>query len=237
MATLDLWLLGLVLLVAVAGAFSGALRQVLKLAGVVAGWAAARWLAPLTFPALGVQSAAARALVTAATFVAAWVLVAWLGRSIQEAVQGEQEGPGPVDRLLGALLGAAKGALVAWVFLSLLALGGGRLALGAVRIDDRGSQAAALAARHDLLALADPEAAGSLRRLSALWRDPSKRARLLKDPDWKRLLERTGLGAALEKGAGAAGDGAAALEKARGKAAETLDEKELRRLLDKAEVE
>jgi membrane protein required for colicin V production len=234
---LDLWLLGLVLLVAVAGAFSGALRQVLKLAGVVAGWAAARWLAPLLTRQLEAPSAATRAMVTAATFVTAWVLVAWIGRSIRKAVQGEKERPGLTDRLLGALLGATKGALVAWVFLALLALAGGRLVLGSVRIDDHGSQAAALAARHDLLAIADPEAAGSLRRLSALWRDPAKRARLLQDPDWKRLLERTGLGPALEKGAGAAGDGSKALEKARGKAAELLDEKELRRLLDKAEAE
>jgi membrane protein required for colicin V production len=237
MVTLDLWLLGLVLVVAVAGAFSGALRQLFKLAGVVAGWAAARWLAPLLTGQLEAPSATARALVTAGTFVAAWVLVAWLGRSIRKAVQGEEGRPGTIDRLLGALLGAAKGALVGWVFLALLALAGGRLVFGSARISSRGSQAAALAARHDLLALADPEAAGSLRRLSALWRDPAKRARLLQDPDWKRLLERTGLGAALEKGTGTAGDGAAALEKARGKAAELLDEKELRRLLDKAEAE
>jgi membrane protein required for colicin V production len=241
MVTLDLCLLGLVLLVALAGAVSGALRQVLKLAGVVAGWAAARWLAPLLVRQLEAPSATARALVTAGTFLAAWVLVGWLGRSIRKAVQGEEERPGAFDRLMGALLGAAKGALVAWVFLALLALAGGRLALGSVRIDDRGSRAAALAARHDLLALADPEAAGSLRRLLALWRDPAKRARLLQDPDWKRLMERTGLGTALEKGAGAAGGGVQALEKglekARGKAAELLDEKELRRLLDRAEAE
>jgi len=65
MATLDLALLGLVLLAAVAGAFSGALRQLLTLAGVVAGWAAARWLAPWITRQLDAPSATLRALVVA----------------------------------------------------------------------------------------------------------------------------------------------------------------------------
>ncbi len=141
--TLDLVLLGLVLLAAVAGAMSGALWQVLKLAGVVAGWAAARWLAPRVVQQLQDPSAATRALVVAGAFVAAWMVVAMLARAIRRAVQGEEEEPGGLDRALGAVLGAAKGALVAWVFLSLLALMGGRLALGPLRVESRGSRAAA----------------------------------------------------------------------------------------------
>jgi membrane protein required for colicin V production len=238
LVTLDLALLGLVLLAAVAGAVSGALKQVLTLAGVVAGWAAARWLAPWVTHRLDAPSATSRAVVTAVTFVVAWLLVAAASRAIRRAVQGEEGRPGGFDRALGALLGAAKGTLVAWVFLALLALLGGRLVLGSLRIDDRGSRAAALAARHDLLAAADPAAARTLRRLGELWRNPAKRERLLRDPDWRKLLEKSGLKSALDQGAGAAGEGAAAArEKAGAKAAELLDEAELRRLLDKLEAE
>jgi membrane protein required for colicin V production len=235
---LDLALLGLVLLAAVAGAFSGALRQLLKLAGVVAGWAAARWLAPVLTKQLDAPSATTRTLVIVATFVAAWALVALLARAIRRAVQGEELRPGGLDRALGALLGAAKGALVAWVFLALLALLGGKVVLGSLRIDDRGSRAAALAARCDLLAAADPGMARTLRRLSAAWRDPAKRERLLREPGWKKLLESSGLKAALDRGLDAVGEGSAA---ARGKAgkvpAELLDEAELKKLLDKLEAE
>ena len=78
--TLDLALLGLVLLAAVAGALSGALRQVLKLAGVVAGWAAARWLAPRLTQELHAPSPATRVAVIAGTFVVGWLLAALLAR-------------------------------------------------------------------------------------------------------------------------------------------------------------
>jgi membrane protein required for colicin V production len=236
--TLDLALLGLVLLAALAGAVTGALRQVLTLAGVVAGWAAARFLAPHLVRQLDAPSAATRALVVAGTFVAAWVVASLLGRAVRRAVQGEEERPGGLDRVLGALLGAAKGTLVAWVFLALLALLGGKVALGSVRIDDRHSRAAAWAARHDLLAAADPGAARTLRRLGELWRDPVKRQKLLHDPDWKRLLEKSGLTSTLDQAAGAAGERpAAARDQAPARAAERLDERQLKALLDKLEAE
>jgi membrane protein required for colicin V production len=218
----------------IAGAFSGALRQLLTLAGVVAGWAAARFLAPQVARQLEVTSATGRALVIAATFVATWLLVALLARAIRRAVQGEEERPGGLDRLLGALLGAAKGTLVAWVFLALLALLGGKLVLGSLRIESRGSRAAELAARHDLLEAADPEAARTLRRLGELWRNPAKRERLLRDPGWSKVLERSGLKAALDKGASGAGDAA---EKARLQATELLSNPELKALLEKLSVE
>lgn len=232
--TLDLALLGLVLLAAVAGAVSGALWQVLKLAGVVAGWASARWLAPRVVQQLQAPSAATRALVVAGAFVGAWMVVAILARAIRRAVQGEEEEPGGLDRALGAVLGAAKGALVAWIFLSLLALMGGRLALGPLRVESRGSRAAAWAARHDLLALASPKAARAAQRLAELWRDPAKRERLLRDPGWSRLLEKSGLKEALDQGASGAGDAAGA---ARKKAEALSEDPELKALMEKLSVE
>jgi membrane protein required for colicin V production len=231
---LDLALLGLVLLAAVAGAVSGALWQVLKLAGVVAGWAAARWVAPRVLHQLQAPSAATRALVVAGAFVVAWMVATMLARAIRRAVQGEEEEPGGLDRALGALLGAAKGALVAWVLLSLLALLGGRLSLGPLLIESRGSRAAALTAGHDVLALAGPKAARLARQLAEIWRDPAKRERLLRDPGWKGLLEKSGLKAALDQGASGAGDAAGAV---REKSEALLDDPELKALLEKLSVE
>jgi membrane protein required for colicin V production len=228
--TLDLAVLGLVLLAAVAGAFGGALRQVLKLAALVAGWAAARWLAPRLIRELDPPSSAAWALVVAGTFVAGWLAASLLAKAIRRAVQGEEEEPGRLDRLLGALLGAAKGALVAWVFLSLLTLLGGRLVLGSLRVESRGSRAAALAARHDLFSLTDARTARTARRLVEAWRDPVKRERLLRDPGWSRLLEKSGLKSALERSTGGAGDAAGA---ARERVEDLMADPEVRALLEK----
>jgi membrane protein required for colicin V production len=236
--TLDLAVLGLMLVAALAGAFSGALRQVLKLAGVVAGWAAARYLAPRVLLQLHAPSATTRVLVTAAAFLVAWMVALVVARAIVQTVQGEEEEPGWLDRLLGALLGAAKGALVAWVFLSLLALLGGRLALGALVIEGRGSLAAALVARHDLLTLASPGTARSAQRLVEIWRDPAKRERLLKDPGWNRLLEKSGLKETLDRSASGTGKAAEeAAGQARRRAEDLLADPDLKALLDRLGTE
>jgi membrane protein required for colicin V production len=228
--TLDLVVLGLVLLAAAAGAVGGGLRQVLKLAALVAGWAAARWLAPRLVRELEPRGSAAGALIVAGTFVAGWLVASLLALAIRRAVQGEEEAPGRLDRLVGAVLGAAKGALVAWVLLSLLTLLGGRLVLGPLRVESRGSRAAALVARHDLFSLADARTARAARRLVEAWRDPVKRERLLRDPAWSRLLETSGLRSALDRGAGGAEDAAGA---ARRKVEGLMDDPELRSLLER----
>lgn len=228
--TLDVALLVLVLLAGVAGAVSGALRQVLKLAALVAAWAAARWLAPRLTQELHAPSPAARVAVIAGTFVVGWLVVALLATAIRRAVQGDEEEPGGLDRVLGALLGAAKGVLVAWVLLSLLTLLGGRLVLGSLRVESRGSRAAALAAGHDLFVMASPKAARTAQRLVEIWRDPARRERLLRDPAWSRLLEKSGLKAALERSVSGAGDAAGA---ARDRTEDLLADPELKALLEK----
>jgi membrane protein required for colicin V production len=231
---LDLAVLGLLLLTALAGALTGALRQVLKLAGVVAGWSAARFLAPQLLRQLHAPSEVTRVVVVAATFLLAWLLAALLGRAIRRAVQGEEERPGWFDRLLGAVLGAAKGALLAWLLLSLLALLGGRLAFGSFRVESRGSQAAALAARHDLLSLGSPGAVRSAQRLVEIWRDPVKRQRLLQDPGWNRMLERSGLKDVLDRGDAGSGKGAdGTAGTAHHKVEDLLADPELKGLLEK----
>ncbi len=232
--TLDLALLVLVLLAGVAGAVSGALRQVLKVAALVAAWAAARWLAPRLTQELHAPSAATRVAVIAGTFLVGWLVASLMAAAVRYAVQGDEEGPGRLDRLLGALLGAAKGMLVAWVLLSLLALLGGRLVLGSLRVESHGSRAAALAAGHDLFVMVSPKGARLAQRLVEIWRDPVRRERLLRDPGWSRLLGKPGLKAALDRSLAGAGDAAGA---ARDRAEDLLADPELKALLEKLDPE
>ncbi len=226
-ATLDLVVLGLLLLFAVAGAFSGALRQVVQLLGVVAGWLAARHLAPrLAGALLGWRAPSwQRAAVAAACFVAAALLVGLVGGWVARRLHGPGGKPGPADRGLGALLGGAKAGLAAWVLLSALALAGGPLVVGGFRLDVRGSDFGALAARHNLLTRAAPEQARGLQRLLEATRDPAARQRLLeRDPRFGRLLNDPKVQALLER-------------QGWGDEPPVLSDPELKQLLDRLEVE
>jgi len=229
-ATLDLVVLGLLLLFAVAGAFSGALRQLVQLAGVVAGWLAARHLAPrLAGPLLGARPPAwERGALAAACFVAAVLAVGLLGRAVAARLQGPGGSPGAVDRALGALLGGAKAGLGAWVLLSALALAPGPVALGAWRLDVRSSDFGSLAARHNLLEAAAPDQARLLTRLLKAARDPEARERLRRgDAATRRLLEDPRVKALLERPA----------QVGAGQAEELLSDPELRALIERLEPE
>jgi membrane protein required for colicin V production len=201
-ATLDLVILGLLLLFAVAGAFSGALRQLTHLASVVAGWAAARYLAPrLAGPLLGARPPAwERGALAAGCFLGAMLLAWLLGRAIARRLHGPGGEPGPLDRAAGALLGGAKAGLAAWVLLSALALARGPIVVGSLKLDLRGSDFGSLASRHNLLEAAAPKEAGRLERLLKAIRDPAARERLLRiDPKASRLLDDPRLKALLER--------------------------------------
>ncbi len=144
MSSLDLACLALVLLAAVAGAVLGAISQAGQLAAVAAGWLGARLLAPELAPLLAgrVPAFAAQPLASVLAFagcaVAGTLLVrAFLGVAARRG--------GGADRGLGALLGAAKAALVLWVALSALAAWGKPFGLGRLRLDPRGSELVAAA--------------------------------------------------------------------------------------------
>lgn len=210
-ATLDLVVLGVLLLFAVAGAIGGALRQLVPLGAVVAGWLAARHLPARLAPALlGARPPAwERAALAAGCFVAAAVVASLVGRAVTRRLHGPDGHPGPVDRAVGALLGGSKAALGCWVLLSALALARGPITLGGLKLDVRGSDFGSLAARHNLLEAAAPRQAALLERLIAATRDPAVRERLRRgDPEVRRLLEDPRVKALLERSAeaGARGD-------------------------------
>ncbi|HEU4383886.1 MAG TPA: CvpA family protein [Anaeromyxobacteraceae bacterium] len=183
--SLDLAVLGAVVLLALAGAGWGALRQLAFLAAAVLGFAVARATAPAVAGGLGGRIPMPISRVAAALLIFfgvlfgagffAHLLIRWMGAGRFWR---------PADRALGALLGAAKAGLVAWVILSALAFTG---PVGPV--DPRGSDFAALAREHNLFETWRSPTAGLLKRLLKAARDPRGSARLHSDAEMRALLE------------------------------------------------
>lgn len=188
--TLDLAVAGIVVLLATLGALSGALRQLLTLGAAVVGYFTARLLAPPVAAGLGrtLPAPAARATAGLVLFFAAFVLVMLVGNLL---LRSRREGPlpGPADRALGALLGAAKAGLVLWVVLSAVAIVDRPIGPTWFRLDPRASEFASLARKHNVLERWEGPTGSALRGLLRVAKDPERAARLLADADGRRLLE------------------------------------------------
>jgi membrane protein required for colicin V production len=163
--TIDLVVLAALAISALAGAASGALRQLVSLGAVALGVIATRaWAVDVGAGLARRFSPAARPLAPVLMFVGIFALASLAGAVLLRATGISRAVRGPADRGAGALLGGAKAALVAWALLSALALAGD-LAPDAVRARARDSQLAALARDHNLVARLDP---GAARRLEAI---------------------------------------------------------------------
>ncbi len=188
--TLDLACAGMVVLLAVLGAVSGALRQLLTLGAAVAGYLAARLLAPPVAAGLSrsLPAPAARATAGIVLFFATFVVAMLIGKLLLHS-RPEGPVPGPADRALGTFLGALKASLVLWVVLSALAIVDRPIGPGWLRLDPRHSDFASLARRHNVLEKWEGATGSALRGLLHVAKDPERAARLLADADGRRLLE------------------------------------------------
>jgi membrane protein required for colicin V production len=149
--TIDLVVLAFLAVSALAGALSGALRQVVSLLAAAAGVLASRaWSAEVGAGLARRFSGLARPLAPALLFFGAFAVVSLGGALLLRAGGVSRVVRGPADRGIGALMGGAKGGVVAWALLSLLALAGD-LAPAALRAAARGSDLAALARAHNLV--------------------------------------------------------------------------------------
>jgi membrane protein required for colicin V production len=151
---------------ALSGAMSGALRQLVQLAGAAGGWFAARHLAGPVADGLArsVPAPLARAAASALLFMGTLALVTLVGGAILKGTGVARAVKGPADRGLGSLLGGAKGVLVAWVLLSALALAEDALPdRFAGRIEE--SELAGLARSHNLLERLAPRQVETIERL------------------------------------------------------------------------
>jgi membrane protein required for colicin V production len=197
---LDAIVLAVLVLATLHGVMGGALKQVVQLGAAVLAWLAARHLGPAVAGGFGrwFPGILARPAATMLLFVGTYALVTLVAGALLKGTRLSRVVGGPTDRGVGGLLGGAKGALIAWVLLSALALGGGRAPawLGG---DLRGSDFASLATRHNLLLRIDPERAHKLERILAAAREAERtgakaaagdEARaLLADPRLRALAE------------------------------------------------
>jgi membrane protein required for colicin V production len=188
--TLDLAVLALLALSALLGAAGGALRQLVQLGAAVLGWLAARHLGAAVAAGLGrtLPALLARAVAPSLLFLGTFALASLVGGAVLRSSGLASVVRGPVDRAGGALLGGAKGALVAWVLLSALALAGGAIP-GADALDLRGSDFAAVARANNLLLRLDPGAARGLERALRATREAERAGRRDADPEGKALLD------------------------------------------------
>lgn len=163
---IDFATVALLALAAAFGSASGALHQLVQLAGMAVGWIAAWQLgAPVARGiARWLPQGTARGAAGLLLFLGFGTLGAWVGhrflatRGLKGAVRS------PPDRGLGAVLGGAKAALVLWIALSALALAGGRVGLGRFVLDGAGSDLMALAKDYNLLTRWRPVADEAIQR-------------------------------------------------------------------------
>jgi membrane protein required for colicin V production len=227
--TLDLAALALLLVAALLGARSGALKQVVSLAAAAGGVVAARAFSPAVAEGLArTVSPLARVAAPALLFLGCFALGSLLGGAVLRWTGVARVVRGPADRGAGALLGGAKGGLALWVLLSALALAGDALP-GPVAAAARESDFAGLARDHNLVVRLDPDAARRLERALDAARRAHAAGALARDPDSARLLEQLGaLDGALP--AAAAGEPAPLDPEA---AARVLADPELRALVER----
>jgi membrane protein required for colicin V production len=174
---------------AIAGALSGALRQLVSLAAALLGVAAARALARPVGEGLAHRiSPHARALAPALLFLGVFFLASLLGKALLR-LGGGGAVRGPVDRGAGALLGGAKAAVVLGVVLSAVALAGDLVPASVARYVD-GSDFAAFTRAHNLVVAGlDPATARRLERALEAARRARAQGLLDRDPDSARLLD------------------------------------------------
>lgn len=203
--TLDLAFAGIVAFFGLLGAFSGALKQLRHWLGLIAAALAARPLAarltPYAAPRLGLSPSVANVALSALSFVlllVAGTLAA--GAALRGLFPDRQGGRG--DRAFGFVLGAAKGAALLFVLLSLLVYFERPLtrALGAPPAAWSSSRAVAFARRRDLFDAVPVPALAMVQKLIDAARSPAGLKSLEDRPELRRLLDDPRLKAALQDG-------------------------------------
>ncbi len=232
--TLDLAAGLLLVLFAVLGARSGALRQLVNLAAAVLGFLGARLAGPPVAQGLGrwLPAPVAHALALVVLFFGIFALAGGAGQLLLRAAGPAGRTAYPWDRAAGALLGGAKAALGIWAALSALVAVDRPFGPSWLRIDPRRSDFAAVARAHNLLDRLEGPGAAALRGLLLVARDPVAAGRLLADADTRALLEDPRVQELLEEARAPGGPEAAAGSSA---AARLLADPDFRERLEKAQ--
>ncbi|MFZ5470542.1 MAG: CvpA family protein [Myxococcota bacterium] len=214
--TFDLVILGLVVLFAFIGAYTGAAKQLAQLAGMVAAYASARplgtVLAPHASELLGGPRVVGQVAATLLCFIVVLAVVRvllaallkrlWAGKSSQED---------QVDRPLGFALGGVKVAVLAYVVICALSFVEQHVVVAGKKIgfSPKDSLAFALARRFNLFELTQFSAVKDLAQVAKMATDPEQASKvrsdpafqaLRKDPRFQRALEDATVAKAIESG-------------------------------------
>ena len=199
----DLLLAGVVALFGLFGMLSGALNQLRHWAALILAALAARPLAarltPYAAPRAGLPTTAVNAALGALLFIFIYLIgTLAAGRILAKLFPDRKNGRG--DRAFGFCLGAAKGAFLLFVLLSLLIFFEKPLtaAFGAPPAPLRESRAVALARRHDLFDAVPVPALAHLEKLIEAAKGPDGLRDLENEPELRKLLEDPQVKAALQ---------------------------------------
>jgi membrane protein required for colicin V production len=195
--TIDLIILGLVLLFAVMGAITGGARQIANLVALAVAWFVARKLGPLVGPrladALGdvpllIGVVAGSLLVFIGVMVAVRYALTYLLQQLFRSKDPEKRG---VDGTLGFVLGGAKVALIAYILLSGLVFAEQHVVIAGRRlgVSPRDSVSFGLARDYNLFEMTQFAAVKDLVAVARVASDPEAAKRLATNPAYKSLKQ------------------------------------------------
>lgn len=215
--TIDLILLGLVLLFAVAGAITGGARQIASLIAVAVAWFVSRKLGPYVGPRMSEALGGTPLLLgtlagSLVVFIVVLVTVRYALTTLLRRMMGvknpDERG---VDNAVGFLLGGLKVALIAYVMISALVFVEKYVVVAGKNLgmSPKDSVSFGLARRYNLFELTQFSAVRDLVAIAQATTQPERAQRLADDPAYKALrkdprfqkaLANKPLRAALERG-------------------------------------
>lgn len=195
--TIDLIILGLVLLFAVVGAITGGAKQIANLVALAVAWFASRELGTFVGPRMaealgGVPLLLGTVAGTLVLFITVLVAVRY---ALTYFLKRLFDGPDPekqgVDNAIGFVLGGAKVVAIAYVVLSALVFAEQYITVAGKRlgVSPRDSVSFGLARRYNLFELTQFAAVKDLVAVARAAGNPDKARRLADDPAYKSLKE------------------------------------------------
>lgn len=191
--TLDLWLLGALVLFGLLGLFSGAIKQLSQWIGLAAAYLFAKplaaALAPLAAERLGIPALLAPLVVGGTAFPLIFFGGSLLAHLLLKRALPAGE-KGRTDRGVGFLMGAAKAGAIVFILLSVVLAFEEPLGKAGWNVakETDGSRAAAFVRGHNLFSRLHIPALEKAQKLAAA-RDPQAALALLNDPKIKKLLQ------------------------------------------------
>ena len=194
--TIDLFILILIGVFAVIGAFTGAARQIAQLVGLAAAFACARpigtFFGPRVAASINAPLVVGVVLATFLTFIVVLVAVRFvLTLILKRLFTGKDEEDRHADQALGFILGALKVAAISYVVLSALTFAERNITLAGKKlgISPSDSYAFGIARKYNLFEMTQFSPVKDLVHVADAATDPAQRAKLEEDPAFKALQQ------------------------------------------------